>query len=134
MKSPLLGRWSAFYMKSKRWPIWLIAVLVALIAVTWGLFVYTDPERRSLDEARTALPGQFAKLTDGYTHYEIKGPADSRTVVLAAGFSVPYYIWDPTFAALTAVGFRVLRYDYYGRGFSDRPDIPFDQDMYVQQI
>jgi pimeloyl-ACP methyl ester carboxylesterase len=54
--------------------------------------------------------------------------------VLAAGFSVPYYIWDPTFAALTAEGFRVLRYDYYGRGYSDRPEIPFNDDLYVRQI
>ena len=55
-------------------------------------------------------------------------------VVLAAGFSVPYYIWDPTFAALTGAGYRVLRYDYYGRGFSDRPDVPFTQDFYIRQL
>jgi len=47
---------------------------------------------------------------------------------------VPYYIWDPTFTALVDAGFRVLRYDYYGRGFSDRPDIPFTQDLYVRQL
>src|SRR5262249_13103799 len=50
------------------------------------------------------------------------------------GFSVPYYIWDPTFDALTKAGFRVLRYDYYGRGFSDRPEIPYTQDLYVRQL
>jgi len=54
--------------------------------------------------------------------------------VLAAGFSVPYYIWDPTFKALTSAGFRVLRYDYYGRGYSDRPAIPYTDDMYVRQL
>ena len=96
------------------------------------------PERRDLDSAaRAAAPGAFASLPDGYTHYEISGPADSnggRVVVLAAGFSVPYYIWDPTFSALTSAGFRVLRYDYYGRGYSDRPAIPFSDEMYVRQL
>lgn len=122
-------------MNSKRWPIWLILVGVALVALSWGLYVYADPERRELDAAsRAAMPGQFAKLSDGYTHYEVGGPADGRVVVLAAGYSVPYYIWDPTFAALTAGGFRVLRYDYYGRGYSDRPTIPFDDEMYVRQL
>src|SRR4029434_8626008 len=60
--------------------------------------------------------------------------SNGPVVVLAAGFSVPYYIWDPTFAALTNAGFRVLRYDYYGRGYSDRPSIPFNDEMYVRQL
>jgi len=124
-------------MKSNRWPIGLTA-LVAVIAILWGLFLYADPERRDLDSAaRAAAPGAFAALADGYTHYEISGPADStggRVVVLAAGFSVPYYIWDPTFTALTSAGFRALRYDYYGRGYSDRPAIPFSDEMYVRQL
>jgi len=54
--------------------------------------------------------------------------------VLAAGISVPYYIWDPTFTALVQAGYRVLRYDYYGRGYSDRPDIAYTQDVYVRQL
>src|SRR2546422_6675460 len=125
-------------MKSNRWPIWLTAAALALIGVSWGLYVFADPEQRYLNAAaRAGLPGQFAALSDGYTHYELGGPNEGeggRTVVLAAGFSVPYYIWDPTFKALTAAGFRVLRYDYYGRGYSDRPAIPFNDDMYVRQL
>jgi pimeloyl-ACP methyl ester carboxylesterase len=122
-------------MKSYRWPIWLIAAVLVLVGLSWGLYLYADPEQRELNDAvRARMPGQFAKLSDGYTHYEIGGPPDGRVVVLAAGFSVPYYIWDPTFAALTTNGFRVLRYDYYGRGYSDRPAIPFNDEMYVRQL
>ena len=116
---------------TNRWPIWLIAAVVALVGLSWGWYVYADPEQHELDATvRARMPGQFAKLSDGYTHYELGGPSQGRVVVLAAGFSVPYYIWDPTFAALTAAGFRVLRYDYYGRGYSDRPAIPFTDEMY----
>ena len=122
-------------MKSNRRPIWLISALAAVVALFWGLYVFADPEQRDLDAAaRAGMPGQFARLTDGFTHYEVGGPADGRAVVLAAGFSVPYYIWDPTFKALTAAGYRVLRYDYYGRGYSDRPEIPFTDEMYVRQL
>src|SRR6266705_6317970 len=124
-------------MKSKRRPIWLTAAIAALIVLFWALYVIADPEKRNLDPAaRAATPGAFALLSDGYTHYELGGPAsgDGRAVVLAAGFSVPYYIWDPTFSALTSAGFRVLRYDYYGRGYSDRPAIPFSDEMYVRQL
>jgi pimeloyl-ACP methyl ester carboxylesterase len=28
----------------------------------------------------------------------------------------------------------VLRYDYFGRGFSDRPDVPYTQAFYVRQL
>jgi len=49
-----------------------------------------------------------------------RGPA----VALVHGFSVPYYVWDPTAPELARAGFRVLRYDLYGRGYSDRPTPP----------
>jgi pimeloyl-ACP methyl ester carboxylesterase len=55
-------------------------------------------------------------------------------VVLIHGATVPYYIWDPTFHALAAAGFRVLRYDLYGRGWSDRPKATYDRDLYETQL
>ena len=112
-----------------------VALVTLFVLVPAALYFTLDPERLTLDAAaRASAPGQFAKLADGYTHYELAGPPDGRVVVLAAGATVPYYIWDPTFKALVDAGFRVLRYDYYGRGFSDRPDIPFTQDLYVRQL
>ena len=112
-----------------------LLVLVLLTAAPFALYALKDPERAPLDDAaRASAPGRFVHLSDGYTHYDIGGPATGRPVVLVAGFSVPYYIWDPTFSALVDAGFRVLRYDYYGRGYSDRPDARYDQDLYVRQL
>src|SRR4051812_34564559 len=92
--------------------------LRVIAAAGAGLYVAADPEKLDIDQSvRAAAPGAFVRLTDGYTHYELSGPPEGRVVVLAAGISVPYYIWDPTFAALVHAGFRVLRYDYYGRGY-----------------
>ena len=122
-------------MKSIRWQIRLAAGVFALATLVWGFYHVSDPEKLEIDDAvRASATGKFARLTDGYTHYELGGPEDGQEVVLAAGFSVPYYIWDPTFKALTGAGFRVLRYDYYGRGLSDRPEIPFTDEMYVRQL
>jgi pimeloyl-ACP methyl ester carboxylesterase len=50
------------------------------------------------------------------------------------GFSVPYYIFDPTFAYLTRAGVRVLRYDLFGRGWSDRPQVKYDVNLFVRQL
>lgn len=115
----------------------LIAMLAAALLAGGlaALYRMADPEQRTLDDdARRHAPGQFARLTDGYTHYELAGPPQGQVVVLAAGATVPFYIWDPTVDALVEAGFRVLRYDYYGRGFSDRPDVPYTQDFYVRQL
>ncbi len=112
-----------------------VIVFLLFVAAPIGVYYASDPERLELNQSvRNAAPGRFARLGDGYTHYEIGGPPEGRVVVLTAGATVPYYIWDPTFTALVGAGFRVLRYDYYGRGYSDRPDIPFTQDLYVRQL
>jgi pimeloyl-ACP methyl ester carboxylesterase len=50
------------------------------------------------------------------------------------GFSIPYFIFDATFEFLTQSGFRVLRYDLFGRGFSDRPDTKYGLDLFVRQL
>jgi len=115
--------------------IYGVALFIIFGVVPAGLYVAFDPERVDLDQSvRNSAPGQFVRLSDGFTHYEIGGPPAGPVVVLAAGATVPYYIWDPTFAALVQAGFRVLRYDYYGRGYSDRPDVPFTQELYVRQF
>lgn len=110
----------------------IIAVVVAGLVVTYNS---RNPERATLDDAvRRQAPGRFVQLSDGKTHYDVAGPEDGQRVVLVHGFSVPYYIWDSTSVALTAAGFRVARYDIYGRGFSDRPDVPYTLDLFDRQL
>lgn len=97
-------------------------------------FSYRD-ETRDLNElTRKEASGSFIQLSDGCTHYELSNPTSEKTVVLVHGFSVPYFIFDPTFEFLTKSGFRVLRYDLFGRGFSDRPDIRYGIDLFLRQL
>jgi pimeloyl-ACP methyl ester carboxylesterase len=114
-----------------------IAVAVAVLAVASlaTSYVWCNQERLDLTEdARKGVSGSFIRLGDGVVHYEIGGPPAGRTVVLVHGFSVPYFIWDPTYDALVAAGLRVLRYDLYGRGWSDRPDVSYDADLFDRQL
>ena len=85
-------------------------------------------------EVREKLPGNFIELEDGTVHYQIEGPTDGNSVVLVHGFSSPMFIWDPTFKFLVKQGFRVLRYDLFGRGFSDRPKIKYTEDLFDRQL
>jgi len=109
-----------------------IVIIVLCLLITYFL---TNQEKITLnDTVRLTLPGQFVQLPLAVVHYQLAGPENAPTVVLVHGFSVPYYIWDPTFEALTQAGFRVLRYDLYGRGFSDRPETNYDLDLFVNQL
>src|SRR5919109_740116 len=65
---------------------------------------------------------------------EAAGEDGLSDVVLVHGFSVPFFIYDPTFEFLTRAGFRVLRYDLFGRGFSDRPKARYNIDLFVRQL
>jgi len=78
--------------------------------------------------------GAFIRLSQGVTHYQLAGPADGPVVVLVHGFSVPYFIFDPTFEFLAGAGYQVLRYDLFGRGWSDRPNTTYDIHLFVRQL
>src|SRR5512135_2050203 len=97
-------------------------------------FIYRGETRELDDAARASAGGSFIDLPQGRTHYELTGPADRRPVVLVHGFSVPFFVWDPTFEALAAAGQRVLRYDLFGRGYSDRPHAHYDLAFFARQL
>ena len=110
-------------------------IIVAVVLIGAGVYVARDTEKVTLDAtARAAAPGKFVQLHGGITHYDVTGPDSGRTVVLLNGFTVPFYIWDPTRETLADNGFRVLRYDYFGRGYSDRPKLQYDLATYDGQL
>jgi len=97
-------------------------------------FVFRE-ETQVLDErARANAPGSFIRLSQGRTHYLLQGPKEGRPVVLLNGFSVALYCWEETAGPLARTGRRVLRYDMYGRGFSDRPPLDYSPGLLVDQL
>lgn len=113
----------------------LLALLAGLVLGAATYPILRSDERHSLnEEERARLGGSYVTLSDGVTHYQDSGPPGAHTVVLVHGFSVPFYIWDPTFDALAAAGYRVIRYDKYGRGLSDRPRGAYDRARFVRQV
>ena len=114
----------------------IFPTIVGLALVGLAVFYFIrNPETKTLDEhARMDASGEYATLSHGITHYEVAGADTAAAVVLVHGFSVPYYIWDSTFYALKAAGYRVVRYDTYGRGYSDRLDVDYDEGVYDRQL
>ena len=113
----------------------LVGCLAALILVMAGAYFYSQFKLKDLTpEVRATLPGEFVQLKDGVISYYWQGPEKGNIVVLVHGFSIPKFVWDGNVDALTAAGNRVLAYDHYGRGFSDRPDIVYDSDLYAREL
>lgn len=113
----------------------LIAVFVLTLALPVGYYVYVNPENVTLDDlGRAEVAGQYIALSGGTTRYEVSGPDTGRVAVLVHGFSVPSYIWDSTYHALSSAGHRVIRYDLFGRGWSDRPDGAYDGAFFDAQL
>ena len=77
----------------------------------------------------------FVNLSDGFTFYT-QDNKDIATipVLLIHGFSVPSYIWDPTFTLLSKKGYHVVSLDLYGRGFSENPDIAYTDELFANQV
>lgn len=108
----------------------IVIVLLVLPFITGNL------EKQELNtESRSQLEGSFIELSDGITHYELKGEAKAKTIILVHGNAAPYFTWDYNFDVLVNAGFRVLRYDIYGHGFSDRPNLEvYNRDLYDRQM
>ncbi len=117
---------------SVRWKL-ILGIILGLAVVLTGLYFTLDTERLDLDTSQKA-PGEFIDLSNGVVHYRLMGPPDAPLVVLVHGFSVPSYEWEPTAEVLENTGYRVLSYDLYGRGFSARPAVEYDLDLFVRQL
>jgi pimeloyl-ACP methyl ester carboxylesterase len=97
-------------------------------------FPYIDETQDLNKTARMEAGGTFITLSSGVTHYELSGPENQHPVVLVHGFSTPFFIFDTTFEFLVNLGFRVLRYDLIGRGYSDRPRVDYNMRLFVRQL
>lgn len=117
----------------------IFVAIIFLISITTlilgGLYFYRKTEEKKLTpKDRVNIPGNFIKLNAGITHYQLSGPDTGQVVVLIHGFTTPYFIWDSTYNYLAHNGYRVLRYEQYGCGYSDRPDSLYTNQFYFNQL
>ena len=118
-------------MKSK----WLIGFCAIFFIVLVGVYYLLDPEHNELNESeREKLGGTYIKLSQGVTHYKLTGATGGKVVILVHGGTVPLWTWDNQIKFLNDAGFRTLSYDQFGRGYSDRPAVIYDQELYTRQL
>lgn len=105
-----------------------------LLLGLWGHHVWLRVGKPVMsDEVRSKFGKKSIQLSAGKTAFDF-AEGDGETVVLVHGFSIPSVVWDNTYKFLVRQSIPVLRYDLYGRGFSDRPDVRYDTDLFVRQL
>lgn len=120
-------------MNKSRTSLWIIIAIVCITILSLPVFFNKETEVLN-PENRKEAPGAFIQLPGGITHYEEFGQDTAQTVLLVHGLSVPYYMWDPTFKFLKENGFHVIRFDLFGRGYSDRPNVIYNSELFTRQI
>ena len=108
---------------------------VGLTALIAGAPFLAEAARRPMNRAlQDRAPGEFADLPRGRTHYNLIGSEGAPLAICIHGLTTPSYIYAATARTLDALGYRVLTYDLYGRGFSDRPRGRQDTDFFLKQL
>ncbi len=114
---------------------WMGIIAGVIVMAGAGAYFFAQSNLRDLDDVeRRKAPGKFAELSDGKVHYQWFGPGDGDVVVLVHGFSTPSFVWRGQIGPQNEAGLRVLSYDNYGRGWSDRPDLDNDADLFDRQL
>ena len=79
-------------------------------------------------------PFDFVELEHGRVHYRLQGPKEAPLAVLVHGMGVPLFVWKPLADRLRNEGFRTLRFDLYGRGYSDKPSVANNAALFEAQL
>lgn len=114
----------------------LEATLWALGALAACLFflAYIYRERIAVADMRDKAPGRFQRLSNGVTHFTDSGPRGAEVVLLVPGATLGLWVWADLPERLVEAGYRVISFDLYGRGYSDRPNVPYNAELFDRQI
>ncbi|MFC5183271.1 alpha/beta fold hydrolase [Actinomadura harenae] len=87
-------------------------------------------------DARTRqdAPGTFVRLRHGTTHVMVDGPETGEPILFVPGATLSLWVWDGLVERLARAGYRTIRFDRYGIGFSDRPDVEQNQALFEDQM
>ena len=98
-------------------------------------YEYIEKDESFVKNFNLQLNAEFIQLSKGFTYYKWENKDSNTTpIVLVHGFSVPSYIWDPTFDLLSENGYSVISLDLYGRGFSQNLNDDYTDELFANQV
>ena len=118
--------------------IYLFLFLLILFLILYIPYLLKTYHLATLKSSDLPSEGSWIKQSKGNIYYRWFMPDEVKdngeTIVMVHGFSTPSFVWGGLLDNLTSEGYRVLVYDHFGRGYSERPKIPYNKDLYVESL
>ena len=112
-----------------------VVIIVIIIPIIISLaYTVANKEKGDLIEYQRSSGYQFAKLSHGLTAYKQFGSKDNTPIIVIHGATLPSEGFIGFCEGLSQKNYWVICYDQYGRGFSDRPKIKYDMNLYITQL
>ena len=116
----------------------LLITTVVLLLVLYLPYFFKTVGLKKIKRSDIPEEGDWAKLSDGNIFYRWFHPkkedSNGESIVLVHGFSTPSFVWGGLIDNFCNAGFKVLVYDHFGRGFSERPSTNYDKELYVRSL
>ena len=109
-------------------------IILAFLILILLIYLFSSFEKGNLDEYRQGSEYEFAKLSQGLTAYKDIGNKDDPAIIVIHGATLPSEGFIGFCSGLSAKGYRVICYDQYGRGYSDRPITNYNMQLYTEQL
>ena len=110
-------------------------ITLLLFLVFFALPILKEATKKKLGEKERAnAPGNFVTLSRGVVHYRWFGAEMGELVVCIHGLTTPSFVFEGLAKHYANMGKRVLVYDHYGRGYSDRPKAIQDKAFFINQL
>ena len=111
-------------------------IIALLLFFTFFVFpILKEATKQKLgDKERNNAPGNFVTLSRGVVHYRWFGAETGDLVICIHGLTTPSFVFEGLANHYANNGKRVLVYDHYGRGYSDRPKAKQDKVFFINQL
>ena len=109
-------------------------ILLLILIVLAVIYLFSNFEKGSLKSYQEKSDYNFINLSKGQTAYKDYGNKDDPAIIIIHGATLPSEGYVGFCKGLSQKGFRVICYDQYGRGYSDRPVSEYNMEFYLDQL
>ena len=114
-----------------------LTIFITVIVLISFPYIFNTLKLKNPNKIKIPPYGNQVFLSKGkifYCWHEPRELSSDEIIVLVHGFATPSFVWNGILEDLLSTGRRVLTYDHFGRGYSDRPKENYNINFYVDTL